>query len=148
MLSLLSEMTETSIIVIPFMPEQRYFADVYLAEEEKLLSYIPIPEREVLYMRNKARLLELDGNYEGAVNTLVAAKAYVEREPKSFRLFEIDYQLCRTVIRHWDNLSEKLHIVGEQALTNALHYDLGNKNEYRKALLQAKEVFECKLRQS
>ena len=48
MLSLLSEMTETSIIVIPFMPEQRYFADVDLAEEEKLLSYFPIPEREVL----------------------------------------------------------------------------------------------------
>ena len=148
MLSLLSEMTETSIIVIPFMPEQRYFADVYLAEEEKLLSYIPIPEREVLYMRNKARLLELDGNYEEAVSTLVAAKAYVEGDPKSFRLFEIDYQLCRTVMRHWDNLSEELHIVGRQALTNALHYDLGNKNEYRKALIQAKEFFECKLRQS
>ena len=40
---------------------------------------------------------------------------------------EFDYQLCRTVMRHWDNLSEELHIVGRQALTNALHYDLGNK---------------------
>ena len=146
-LSLLSEMTETSIVVIPFMPEQRYFADVYLAEEEKLLSYIPIPEREVLFMRNRARLFELDGNYERAIITLLEAKSYIEGDPKSFRLFEIDYQLCRTVMRHWDNISEELHLVGRQALSNALKYDLGNKNEYRQALLQAKELFEYKLRQ-
>lgn len=146
-LSLLSEMTETSIIVIPFMPEQRYFADVYLSEEEKLLSYIPIPEREVLFMRNRARLLELDGNYEGAVSTLIEAKSYIEADSKSFRLFEIDYQICRTVMRHWDDISEELHILGGQALSNALHYDLESKNEYRKALLQAKELFERKLQQ-
>lgn len=146
-LSLLSEMTETSIVVIPFMPEQRYFADVYLAEEEKLLSYIPIPEREVLFMRNRARLLELDGNYEGAVNTLIEAKAYLEGYSKSFRLFEVDYQLCRTVMRRWNDLSEDLHIAGRQALFDALCFDLGNENEYHKALLQAKEFFEHKLRQ-
>lgn len=146
-LSLLSEMTETSIVVIPFMPEQRYFADVYLAEEEKMLSYIPIPEREVLFMRNRARLLELDGNYEDAVNTLMEAKSYIEGDSKSFRLFEIYYQLCRTVMRHWDDLPENLRLVGVEALSTALCFDLGNKNEYRKALLQAKEFFENKLRQ-
>lgn len=145
-LSLLSEMTETSIVVIPFMPEQRYFADVYLAEEEKLLSYIPIPEREVLFMRNRARLFELDGNYEGAVNTLAEAKTYIGGEPKSFRLFEVDYQLCRTVMRHWDNISEELRIVGEQALSDALRFDLEAKNEYGNALLQTKEFFDHKLR--
>lgn len=144
-LSLLSEMTETSIIVIPFMPEQRYFADVYLAEEEKLLSYIPIPEREVLFMRNRARLLELDGDYEGAVNTLMEAKNYIEEDSKSFRLFEIYYQLCRTVMRHWDDLQEDLRLVGRKALSVALSFDLGNKNEYRKALLQAKDFFGDKL---
>lgn len=146
-LSLLSEMTETSIVVIPFMPEQRYFADVYLAEEEKLLSYIPIPEREVLFMRNRARLLELDGDYEGAVNTLVEAKPYIEGDPKSFRLFEIYYQLCRTVMRHWGDLPEDLRLIGEEALSAALSFDLGNENEYRKVLLQAKDFFEDKLRQ-
>lgn len=147
-LSLLSEMTETSIIVIPFMPEQRYFADVYLLEEEKMLSYIPIPERQVLFMRNRARLYELDGNYEDAVNILVDAKSYIDENSKSFRLFEIDYQLCRTVMRHWDDVSEPIHIVGKQALTDALAFDLGNKNEYYKALLQAKDLFESKLQQS
>ena len=146
-LSLLSEMAETSIVVIPFIPEQRYFADVYLAEEEKMLSYIPIPEREVLFMRNRARLLELDGNYDGAINTLLEAKSYIAGEPKSFRLFEVDYQLCRTVMRRWDELSEDLHIVGRQALSDALCFDLGNNSEYRKAILQAKEFFECKLQQ-
>lgn len=146
-LSLLSEMTETSIVVIPFMPEQRYFADVYLAEEEKLLSYIPIPEREVLFMRNRARLLELDGDYEGAVNTLVEAKSYIEGDPKSFRLFEIYYQLCRTVMRHWNDLPEDLHLIGGDAFSSALSFDLGNKNEYRKALLQAKDFFGNKLQQ-
>lgn len=147
-LSLLSEMTEIAIIVIPFMPEQRYFADVYLAEEEKLLSYMSIPEREVLFMRNRARLLEIDGNYETAVSTLLEAKSYIEEDPKSFRLFEVDYQLCRTVMRHWDDIPEELHLVGRQALSNALHYDLEDSNEYRKALLQAKDFFECQLRQS
>ena len=146
-LSLLSEMTETSIIVIPFMPEQRYFADVYLAEEEKILSYIPSPERKVLFMRNKARLLEIDGSYEKAINTLIDAKSYFEVDSKSFRLFEIDYQICRTVMRHWDDCPRTLHIVGEQALSNALSYDLSDKNEYRKALLQAQRLFECKLQQ-
>lgn len=144
-LSLLSEMTETSIVVIPFMPEQRYFADVYLAEEEKLLSYIPIPEREVLFMRNRARLLELDENYEGAVGTLIEAKSYIGGDPKSFRMFEIDYQLCRTVMRHWSEISEDLRIVGGKALSDALCFNLGNKNEYHKALLQAKEFFDSKL---
>jgi len=147
-LSLLSEMAETSIVVIPFMPEQRYFADVYLAEEEKLLSYIPIPEREVLFMRNRARLLELDENYKEAVGTLVEAKSYIEGDPRSFRMFEIDYQICRTVMRHWNELSEELHIIGEQALSDALCFDLGNKNEYHKVLLQTKKFFESKLRQT
>lgn len=145
-LSLLSEMTETSIIVIPFMPEQRYFAEVYLVEEEKMLSYIPIPERQVLFMRNRARLLELDGNYEGAFSTLIEAKSYIEGDPKSFRLFEINYQLCRTVMRHWDEVPETLRIVGRQSLNDALCFDLGDKNEYHEALLQAKELFESKLR--
>ena len=122
-----------------------YFADVYLAEEEKLLSYIPIPEREVLFMRNRARLLELDGDYEGAVNTLMEAKNYIEGDLKSFRLFEIYYQLCRTVMRPWDDLPEDLRLVGRKALSAALSFDLGNKNEYRKALLQAKDFFEDKL---
>lgn len=147
-LSLLSEMTEISIIVIPFISEQRYFADVYLAEEEKLLSYIPIPEREVLFMRNKARLLELDGNYETAINTLLEAKTYINGEQKTFRLFEIDYQLCRTIMRHWDDIPDFLYMVGKQALSDALSFDLGNNNEYREALLQAKEFFEGKLSQS
>ena len=146
-LSLLSEMTETSIVVIPFMPEQRYFADVYLAEEEKFLSYIPIPERKVLFMRNRARMLELDGDYKSAINILVEARLYIEGEPSSFRLFEIDYQLCRTVMRHWDGLSEELHLVGKQALSAALHFDLENRNEYRKALLQLKESYKDRLQQ-
>lgn len=143
-LSLLSEMTETSIIVIPYMPEQRYFAEVYLLEEEKMLSYIPIPERQVLFMRNRARLLESDGNYEGAISTLIEAKSYIKEDSKSFRLFEIEYQLCRTVMRHWDEVPETLRMMGRQALADALCFDLGEKNEYHKALLQAKEMFNVK----
>ena len=146
-LSLMSEMTEAAIIVIPFLPEQRFFAEVYLSEEEKMLSYIPIPERQVLFMRNRARLLELNGNYKSALNTLTEAKAYLEGEPKSFRMFEVYYQICRTVMRHWDELPEDLHIVGCQALTDALSFDLGDlgeKNEYFEALLEAKKLFESK----
>ncbi len=144
MLSLISEMTETAIIVVPLMPEQRYFADVYLAEEEKLLSYIPVPEHEVLFMRNKARLLEHNGNYSEAITTLLSATKYAYDETMGFRLFEINYQVCRLVCRRWEQLSNSEREIGLNALKDALAYPLDDNNEYRKVLISTQELIERK----
>lgn len=145
MLSLLSEITETAIIVVPIMKEQRYYADVYLAEEEKQLSYIPLPEQEVLFMRNKARLLEYDGNYTEAMETLVAAKKYAFDTTMAFRLFEINYQLCRLTMRQWEHLNNDERQIGIEAMNVALSYPLDKNNEYYKVLIKTKDIIDKKM---
>ncbi|MEE0998234.1 MAG: hypothetical protein UIH41_01055, partial [Treponemataceae bacterium] len=144
MLSLISEMTETAIVVVPLMTEQRYCADVYLAEEEKLLSYIPVPEQEVLFMRNKARLLEHNGNYSEAITTLLSATKYAYDETMGFRLFEINYQVCRLVCRRWEQLNNAEREIGLNALNDALAYPLDDNNEYRKVLISTQELIKRK----
>lgn len=145
MLTLLSEMTETAIIVIPFMPEQRFSADIFLLEEEKMLSYIPIPEQEVRFMRNKARLLELDNKNSDAICTLVDAKKYTLDTTMSFRLFEINYQLSRLIMRKWDAISDNERLIGVAALKDALNYPLDINNEYHNVLIDTENAIKKKM---
>ena len=146
MLSLISEMTETAILVTPYIPSQHYFADLYISEEEKMLSYIPIPECEILHIRNKARLLALDGQYETAVDILIAAKDIAKDRSLAFRMFEVNYQICRLISKQWDDVCKDKHKIGLIALNEALQYNLDSDNEYYQALLKTKKTYDIKMK--
>lgn len=139
MITILSEQTEATLKLALIIPEMRALADIYNSEEAKLLSYLPIPDRMVVYLRELAIMAEQDGKYSVAIEKLLAAKEYSIKYSLSFRTFEVNYQLGRLTNRTWKYLDSKQREIGMCALDEAIQYPLEEENQYHKICVKTKK---------
>lgn len=139
MISIYAEQAEATLKVALSIPELRSLADIYINEQAKLLSYLPIPDRMVVYLRELAMMAEQDGIYDVAFEKLLSAKQYATKHSLSFRIFEVNYQLGRLTDRVWDYLTDQQKVIGISALDEAIQYPLENDNQYHNICIQTKE---------
>ena len=145
MIAILSEQTEATLKIAKVIPEMRSMADIYNNQEAKLLSYLPIPDRMVVYLRELSKMDELDGNYISALERLQSAKQYAVQYTLSFRIFEVNYQLGRLVDRAWLYFTKEQREIGITALEDALRYPLAEDNQYRIICIRTKERIQQKM---
>ena len=145
MIAIRSEQTEATLKIAKIIPEMRAVADIYSNEEAKLLSYSPIPDRMVVYLRELSKKDEFDENYDSAIERLQGAKQYAQQYGLSFRIFEINYQLGRLVDRAWCHLTIEQRKIGINALDDALCYPLENDNQYRNICMHTRERINQKM---
>lgn len=144
-ISIFSEQTETTLKVALVIPELRPLADIYNNEEAKLLSYLPIPDRMIVYLRELAMMAEQDGKYDIAIDKLLSAKQYAVKYSLSFRIFEVNYQLGRLTGRVWEFLTQQQKEIGMSALEEAIKYPLEEDNQYHKNCIYTKKEIQKKL---
>ncbi len=138
----LSEQTEATLKVSAIFPSLRAMANIYNEEEARLLSYLPIPDRKVVYYRELATMGEIDKDYRAAIENLLTAKQYATNHQLAYRIFEVNYQLGRLGHRRWENLTQKEKNICLDALKAALDYPLDEDNQYRQNCVESMQWIE------
>jgi len=142
-MTIISEQAEACMKIADIEQTQMYRAELFLNEHENYIASFPITDAKIVHLRLKSKYEEKMGNLQEAIKILENAREIAVGGSKSFRVFEVDYQLGRLIERYKDKLLPEELNKGVDALNKAINMDLARDNKYILNCMNSKDRLEA-----
>lgn len=117
-----TECAETSLKISQFMKDELKNVLGYLDMAEKLLSYYPLPNRNIQYLRIKSKYMDYTGNVKLALDVAIEALNCAQIYKLDYRIFECNYLIGNIILSNVKELSTENIRLGINSLENAIEY--------------------------